>query len=231
MGYRVKGEGTGGDAHFNDTSGLASFAKSPSIKFHPYGSLPSPPSPFHPLFSSSLSLSLQQTSRRSLANQRVSIKSRQEISIRYECYERLCATSFVGCHRSDGKACGLFYEREHLENMTLRDTKRPRDPGGNESLIYAIIDRFGGFTGNESWKFREVRLVVSSSQGPRNSDDSGEWKFFLTVFLRVDEAKSWADSIVIRLRTQTENFLRFCRCENFLGERLKGIIVRPLRGL
>lgn len=169
MGYRVKGEGTGRDARFNDTSGLASFAKSPSIKFHPYGSLPSSPSPFQSFSSSSLSLSLsnKRANRRSLANQRVSIKSRQEISIRYECYERLCATSFVGCHRSDGKACGLFYEREHPESMTLRDTKRSRDPSGNESLIYAIIDRIGGFTGNESWQFGKVRLVVSPSQGSR----------------------------------------------------------------
>lgn len=38
---RTRGQG-GGPARFNDTSGLASFAESPSIKFHPYGYL-SPP--------------------------------------------------------------------------------------------------------------------------------------------------------------------------------------------
>lgn len=35
---RTRGQG-GGPARFNDTSGLASFAESPSIKFHPYGYL------------------------------------------------------------------------------------------------------------------------------------------------------------------------------------------------
>lgn len=38
---RTRGQGEG-PARFNDTSGLASFAESPSIKFHPYGYL-SPP--------------------------------------------------------------------------------------------------------------------------------------------------------------------------------------------